>query len=325
MRNKIVFCLFICLFFSPAAHSNELFDEVIVTVGKQALTKKELELSYKQLERENLSRNLPLPTQRQKIQHLQNLIYELLFVTNALEKEITVSLKEINQAIEDFKVNNNFSEQEFSQLLTFLNIDYNYFQEQFRRKIFVEKLIQREIASKVRVNKKEIAEQYQRQYQKAETFYYLRHILKKSDTQSKKKELENIRKQAIQNNNFSELAKKHSEDSATANSGGSLAPLKKEDMIDSIASAVEKLKVGAISSAVKTPLGYHLFFLERIEKKSDAPSLEQVEEVISKELRAKKYQNNLQAYRQRLQTNYKVVIKDADLKKLLIEYADFEI
>lgn len=74
--------------------------------------------------------------------------------------------------------------------------------------------------------------------------------------------IKDIRKEATAAGaDFSELAKKYSED-ATAGIGGDLGYFGKGQMIPEFEEAVFKMNVGDISEIIKTPFGYHLVKLE---------------------------------------------------------------
>ena len=322
--KQLFFVFLFCIFYTSILFGTSIFDGIIVTVGKQSLTKRELALSYKQLAQENLLKNIAAPNQGQRAMHLRDLIYELLFVTDANQNKIFVTLKEINAAIEKFKENNKFSEEDFAKLLVTLGMDLNYFQKQFRNKILSEKVIQSQIVQKINIGQQDIQERFQAQYQKQETFYYLQHIFKNNTSKQTKTELAIIRKLAIANKNFGEIAAKHSEDTATASNKGILPALRKKDMLLAMEQAVANLQEGEISPPTQIASGYHLFYLDRIESKQTGASLTEVEDKIYRELYAEEYKNSLQKYIQNLQNKYLVVVKDQSLKQILIDYAHFE-
>ena len=322
--KQLFFVFLFCIFYTSILFGTSIFDGIIVTVGKQSLTKRELALSYKQLAQENLLKNIAAPNQEQRAMHLRDLIYELLFVTDANQNKIFVTFKEINTAIEKFKENNKFSEEDFAKLLVTLGMDLNYFQKQFRNKILSEKVIQSQIVQKINIGQQDIQERFQAQYQKQETFYYLQHIFKNNTSEQTKTELAIIRKLAIANKNFGEIAAKHSDDAATASNKGILPALRKKDMLLAMEQAVANLQEGGISLPIRIASGYHLFYLDRIESKQTGASLTEVEDKIYRELYAEEYKNSLQKYIQNLQNKYLVVVKDQSLKQILIDYAHFE-
>ena len=74
-----------------------------------------------------------------------------------------------------------------------------------------------------------------------------------------KKQAEDIIKKLDKKEDFSELAKKYSDDSATAKKGGDLGWVSTGDMVAEFDAAAFKLKKGKYTtSPVKTQYGYHI-------------------------------------------------------------------
>lgn len=79
----------------------------------------------------------------------------------------------------------------------------------------------------------------------------------------KKQKAEEILAQAREGKDFTELAKKHSEDSSAQN-GGDLGFFSKGAMVEAFDNAVFQLKQGEISGLVETVFGYHVIKLEEV-------------------------------------------------------------
>ena len=293
------------------------YDEVLISVGKQSITKKELELLYGQLKQ--TTGNQAVLNQQQRVEYLQELINELIFLNGAYQKGISIQLQEINEAIQNFQNINNLNSTDLDKLFKLQNIDYKYFQEQFRKKILVEKFIQQEIVENITVTQSEIQKEYNKKYQQEQdAFYYLWYIFKNKDFKDAKKEILALKK-ILTKNNFQELAQIHSQHPSSSQKGV-LAPLKKEDMLTEISIEIEKIKVGDITPLIETETGYHLFYLADIQKKNNFPDFSSVKIEISNEIFNKKYQNKLNDYTKNLKEKYPVNIRDNQLKKLLLEY-----
>ena len=86
---------------------------------------------------------------------------------------------------------------------------------------------------------------------------------------------------------FEELAKKFSEDTATASKGGDLGFLPKEEMVPEFTNVAFATKPGQISNVVKTEFGYHVIkVIDR--KEAGATPLEEVGVHIKRYLESKK-------------------------------------
>ena len=96
----------------------------------------------------------------------------------------------------------------------------------------------------------------------------VRHILIKQNEitseDSIKNKLNNIKEQILQGLNFTDAAKKFSED-ASASNGGELGWISDGDTVPEFERKVKELKINEISNPVKTNLGWHI--LEVLERR----------------------------------------------------------
>lgn len=124
-----------------------------------------------------------------------------------------------------------------------------------------------------------------------------RHILIKTSSEDslevknqKKKKIEEI-EAVLTADNFSDNAKKYSED-GSASQGGDLGYFTKGKMVKSFEDTVFNLEVGKISKIVETQFGYHLILLE--DKKPERVILfDEVKNAIAKNLLTGKEKNKL--------------------------------
>lgn len=142
------------------------------------------------------------------------------------------------------------------------------------------------------------------------------HILIESEENSnkKKKEAEDIKKQLEDGANFASLATKYSDDTESKDSGGSLGYIVKGQMNKDFDKAAFKLKPNEISDVIKTDYGYHII---KANKESDFNKHKD-------ELRQTMIQQKIQkdpsiltdAY-EKLLKKYKVKYDDKDIKKYI--------
>ena len=142
------------------------------------------------------------------------------------------------------------------------------------------------------------------------------HILIESEENSnkKKKEAEDIKKQLDDGANFASLATKYSDDTESKDSGGSLGYIVKGQMNKDFDKAAFKLKPNEISDVIKTDYGYHII---KANKESDFNKHKD-------ELRQTMIQQKIQkdpsiltdAY-EKLLKKYKVKYDDKDIKKYI--------
>ena len=122
---------------------------------------------------------------------------------------------------------------------------------------------------------------------------------------------------------FSKLAKKNSDDKATASTGGDLGYFDLEDMNETFANAVKELKVDEYTKEpVKTEYGYHII-LKTAEK--DKPKLKEVKKDIKEKLTTEKMDNSKTIYYESLRDfreENKISWNDKTLKKAYEKYID---
>ncbi|MCI5967074.1 MAG: peptidylprolyl isomerase [Tenericutes bacterium] len=138
---------------------------------------------------------------------------------------------------------------------------------------------------------------------------------KKAAEEAALKEANEIISKLKNGEDFSELAKKYSDDESTASNGGTLADFAHGSMLSEFEEAAKKLEVGKYTTTpVKTSYGYHIIL--KVSQK-DKPSLDTVKEDIIEELASDKLNSDatLQITAlEELRKDYKVEIQDDTLK-----------
>ncbi|PWT81601.1 MAG: hypothetical protein C5B57_10150 [Blastocatellia bacterium] len=141
------------------------------------------------------------------------------------------------------------------------------------------------------------------------------HILLKTegkDDAAVKARAEELLKQAKAGADFAELAKKNSEDEASAKSGGDLDYFKRGRMVPEFEQVAFALQPGQISDVVKTSFGYHIIKLTD-KKPGTTKPLAEVRQQISDQLTAERAQAQAADTAQKLASE---ISKPADLDKV---------
>ena len=120
---------------------------------------------------------------------------------------------------------------------------------------------------------------------------------------------------------FAKLAKKNSDDKATATNGGDLGYFQPSDMTTAFADAVKELKTKEYTKEpVKTEFGYHII-LKTGEK--DKPKLDKVKNDIKEKIRDKKLEEDPSLYYSSLmeiRNDSKLKWNDTELKDAYNKY-----
>ncbi|BAU23457.1 hypothetical protein THC_1078 [Caldimicrobium thiodismutans] len=177
--------------------------------------------------------------------------------------------------------------------------------------ILAEEYLQKNI-SKINISEEEIKDYYEKnkaQYKEPEGVK-LRHILiyvpKNADKKTEEKALnraKQIRAQLLKGAKFEELAKIHSDDTASRDKGGDLGILREGETIPEFEKSVFKLKPGEISEPIHSPYGYHIVKVEKKIPSQELP-LEKVKDRVREDLMKEKEREAFQKLLQELVKKY---------------------
>ncbi len=189
------------------------------------------------------------------------------------------------------------------------------------RMILARHYFERRILKDLKVSESEAQEYYlahKKDYQLPERIQ-ARHILIRvpegagpEDEAAALKKAREIRKKLLAGADFSEMARKYSEDPGTKDRGGDLGLFARGQMIPEFEEAVFKLKVGEISPPIKTRFGYHLVRVEARVPAQVQPYEKVKEQVVQDLLEAKK-QERLSAVLKELKKKYPVEVHPENL------------
>lgn len=142
----------------------------------------------------------------------------------------------------------------------------------------------------------------------------------KAEKEAKKK-AEKVIKELDKGAKFADLAKKYSDDEATANNGGDLGKFKYDEMVEEFSKACKDLKENKYTKEpVKTEYGYHIILKTKQEKK---PKLSKVKKDIKETLTENKLDEDATLYYKTLRDirkDKKIKWTDKKLKKAYKKY-----
>ena len=272
-----------CLLFTEA-HA-EIADRVVAIVNDSAITLSELNAATAGLidiKDSNKDKKKNIIETKSKV--LDQLIEKKLVEQAANKAGITVSEKEIDNAIEDVKKQNNISQQELLSTLARSGLTFKEYREQLKDQIRQVKFTNKEFRSNVKISHEDV-ETYYRQNQDKFTgplMHKLRIISLLATDQGKGTDTEEKAKQVLsmirRGEDFAKLAKEYSH-GPDAQEGGDLGYVKAGEMDKAIEKVAAGLKIGEISDIIMTSTGFHI--IQVIDRKKGEPqSLTAVEDEI---------------------------------------------
>lgn len=283
MKKLITAVVLSASIFGLAACSSDNADsDVIVKTNVGDITKEEY---YTELDKMS------------KGQLLQSMI-----IVKVLEDKYDVSEKEIDQRIEQFKLEQGDQYQMWLMQMGIADEKDKNFRKEVRTLVLQEK-VQYE---GIEVSDDEVKAKYDEMKENRQIEINASHILVDDE-----KEAKDIKKQLDDGADFAELAKKYSKD-GSAERGGELGFFSSEQnkMIEEFEDAAYALKVGEISDPVKSENGYHIITVTEI------PTFEDKEEQVRMALLNEKIDP------QELQGKLDKMLKEADIDIKIKEYKD---
>lgn len=256
---------------------------------------------------------------------LNDLINKQVLLAHAAHAGITVSEAEVDTQIAQLK--SPYTKKEFERRLKDRGLQESDLREEIRSGLTVDKLINKDIESRISVPDGEIAAYYEQNkssFSVPETEYHLAQIevtpgasgkapnLKNDDAKTPamaKHKIQALYAQVRAGQDFAQIAQEYSEDPATSSSGGDMGfvPISSLDQDPQLARVVKSLKVGQVSGILKSAHGYHIIKLLGIEQAGQRQlSDPKVQGSIRKTLHNEKEQLLKAAYIENLRDHAKV-------------------
>lgn len=251
-----------------SAQAAEL-DRIIAVAGEDIILSSELRNSEQEVMRQMRSRGVPLPPPADlRKQVLERLILSRLQTQRARQSGIQANEEDINRALEMIASRNQLDLENFRQALINEGIDYDFYRQQLRDEILINRLKQKEVDSRVSVTDRDVDLFLQAQVKDSGAQYRLRQILiaipPNSDAQAReaaRSKAEALREQLQQGADFIELAQSAS-DGQQALEGGDLGWIDGHLLPTIFATDIPNMAVGDISPILVSDSGLHIVKLE---------------------------------------------------------------
>ena len=211
-----------------------------------------------------------------KLNILNELINNQILLAHASRAGVNMSEAEVDKRMADLRTP--YSDEEFQKKLKDQGMTLNDLRQQVSDSLLVEKLINKEVTSRVSVNDNEVAEYYERNkasFNVPETQYHLAQILvtpipdpqlrnlasddAKTPAAAERK-IKALFARLRKGEDFDKLAQAYSEDPNTVSGGGDMGfiPASALASQSKILMALQSLKVGQVSGIIRDSEGYHI-------------------------------------------------------------------
>lgn len=313
----LLLCLAIVLFLKVAAVAQaEVIDRVVAIVNDEVITQSEVEKALMPISAQYAAiyRNEELLQKLSEARHniINKLIENKLILAEAKNAGIEISDEEIEAKIEELK--RGFSSQdEFEAVLFKQGLGITDLKENFRNQIMIQKIINRQIKSKVVIKPTEIVDYYYTHLddftnpQEVKISNILIKVEDKVDAPGAYQRAEKVLSLLENGANFAQVAREYS-DGPQREKGGSVGFVSRGQMIKEIDEVIFKLKVGEISGLIKSSLGYHIVKVEDI-RPAYVKDLTLVQSEIEDILFQEKMERNFAQWLEKLRENAYISIK----------------
>jgi peptidyl-prolyl cis-trans isomerase C len=275
--------------------------DVVARVNGEDVKKTELEMAIKSLE--DRARSTVPAEQRDAVyrQVLDRLIGFHLLVQESKTRKVVAPPWEVDGQVDQIK--KQFpSEDAFKQMLQSRGVTVEQLRSDTAQTIAVNLMLKNELEPKVAVaeaDSKKFFDENKPRFRQEDSVH-ASHILirtpENADAAAKAKaktQADDLLAQLKKGGDFSELAKKYSQDPGSASKGGDLGFFSKGQMVPAFEQAAFGLKPGQTSGVVETPFGYHIIRVSEAKAGRDLTYDEvkgQIDDYLKQQLREKKSQ-----------------------------------
>lgn len=259
----VVFSCLGCLLFLPisACHRSPAPD-VVATVNGKPILRSDLERYYKWNAGDNPAPVSGDQADIERLGILHSLIQDEILQQQAAKLNLVASDEDVNAKLTEIKAP--YTQDQFNQQLQQRNMTLDQFKANIRRNLTTDKLLNKEIESKINVTDAEIADYYaahKSEFNAIEPLYHIAWIVttnqpaqqagnlqdnKASSDADAKKKIDTLHNRLDSGEDFSTLAQNFSEDPNTSSNGGDrgIVPESQLHSDPQVYDAVSKLKAG---------------------------------------------------------------------------------
>jgi len=258
---------------SVPGDADAIVDRVICVVNSDAVTLFELEEAEAYAIYESKQ---PPPAGAERValrdKVLASIVERRLQLQQAEREKIVVDDAEMQEQLDEIQKRLGAkSEVQFEEMVKTQGLTLEGIRKRLREQLLVERIKRRKVSLRISVTEEDIDQYLNANREKLETglSFEARHILflpvagaGEDGWQAARRRAEDVYARVTGGEDFGELAREFSEDTATAKNGGRLGVLKRGELAPDIEKAILRLSPGEHSPPFRSEVGYHLFEVE---------------------------------------------------------------
>lgn len=284
---RVFTALALVLLLSRAA-SADVVERVVATVNNDAIFLSDLrsravpflpQIAEAQTETERMARLKELYEEL-----LNFLIDEKLIRQLARESGIRVTDADVDNAIENLRLQNNLTEEQFEQALDQQGFSQTQYRTDLKRQLLRLKVMNQRVRSRVNITEEEVRARYEEKARETGNEIRLKvfHVLLPVSEDLSATEVAAVRQQAADIR--TELTPENFQARADELGGGDLGWLSPGDLPSELEKSLSRLQAGEISQPIRGSTGFHIFFVEDRQVGSNFPTFDEMKQGLYREM-----------------------------------------
>ena len=287
MMSRLALTVFVFVLMANSA-SADVVERVVATVNNEAIFLSDLRKRAVPF----LPQVAEASTETERMARLKELYEELLtfLVDEQLIRQLASSGgiratdADVDNAIENLRLQNNMTEEEFNEALASQGLSQGQYRQDLKRQLIRLKVMNERVRSRVNVTEEQVRSRYEQRARAegSELRFHVSHVVvpvaegaSAIQVAAKRQEAETLRA-SLTPENFNARAPQLG--------GGDLGWLTQGDLPEELERALLPLSAGEISSPVRGSSGFHIFFLQDRQVGAGFPSYEEMKQELSREM-----------------------------------------
>jgi peptidyl-prolyl cis-trans isomerase SurA len=270
------------------ANSAEVVDRIVAVVNEDIISFSELISAVQPYAEKIKSLEYPPDKEREMLFKVREDMINQLIIQKLTDQEskkynISVSEKEIDNAVERVKEINNYTDEDLRSALSKDDLSMETYRDQIKKHLIRTKLLNYAIKSKIVITGDEVKSYYESNIEKyrGEKKYDLKNIIRMfgltaSDDEKEKmmSKMEEVYERLKSGQKFEDVGKEF-ENSESDIKSLDLGTFRHNELSAEVQDAIKGLKTGGFTKVFETEVGYQIIYIEKMEEKPDR-TLEEV-------------------------------------------------